>query len=84
MPPPARWALWASLTLLGFTWLETYALRRHEPGGTLSEVTQAVVGVHPRSRRRWVLIPVFVGFLSWVLVHILSEPVHMDQLEDRP
>lgn len=81
--PHVRWALWASVTLLSFTALETHALRRHEPGGTLSEVTQAVVGVHPRGRRRWILVPLFVGFLGWVLVHILSEPVHMDNLESR-
>lgn len=76
--PSNRWLLWALLTLSGFTALEVHALRRQEAGGTLSEVTRAVLGITPNRRHKWVMVPAFVLFLSWVGVHILTQPLEVD------
>ena len=78
MRPSNRWLLWALVTLGGYTALEVYALRRQEAGGTLTEVTRAVLGVNPNGRHKWIMIPAFVAFLSWVGVHILTKPTGED------
>jgi hypothetical protein len=72
----ARWALWALLTLAGFTIMETAALRRHDEPATLSAAIRVFLGVQPRTWRRWLLVPVFLGFLCWFGTHILSEDLH--------
>lgn len=61
------WALWAALGLGGFAVLESYALLNGRPYDSLSAVTRELLGLNPRSRRRWVTEPLFVvGLLYWV------------------
>lgn len=72
MTPITRWALWLMVALCTFLGMEIYALRTHEQGGTLSEVIRWGVGIHPKAKRRWVLIPAFVCLVGWFGVHILD------------
>jgi hypothetical protein len=77
--PRSRWLLWATGTLATFTALETHALRAGDHAGTLSASLRLLLGIHPRSNRRWIMIPIFVGFLGWFLTHILTDTAVEDQ-----
>lgn len=65
----AAWAAWLIASLGSFAWLETVALRRGcHP--TLSTTMRRWLGVHPQTGWRRIAFPAFIGFWTWLCVHI--------------
>ncbi|WP_134667856.1 hypothetical protein [Amycolatopsis sp. CFH S0078] len=69
-----RWAGWLAGTLGAFAVLEARALKARAPGkpsGTLTATMRRWLGLKPRRARRFLLAPLFAGFLGYLWLHFL-------------
>lgn len=68
------WSCWLAGTLGVFAVLEARALKARGPGkpsGTLTATMHRWMGLNPRRARRYVLGPLFAGFLGYLWLHFL-------------
>ena len=68
------WGCWLAATLGAFAVLEARALRTRtvdKPSGTLTATLRRWLGLNPRRGRRFVLGPLFAGFLAYLATHFL-------------
>lgn len=66
------WAVWLALVLGTFFALEVPAIANTVEGDTLSERLRAWLGIRPRRWWRVIGAWLFLGFLGWFAVHILT------------
>lgn len=69
------WQVFIGAAVIGFTSLETGAITTEQPGqdrNTLSANLRRWMGIKPQAPRRWWTRLVFLGFLTWFEVHILT------------
>ncbi|MFB9926013.1 hypothetical protein ACFORO_12460 [Amycolatopsis halotolerans] len=68
------WSCWLAGTLTAFSILEARALKARQPGkpsGTLTATMRRWLGLKPRRVRRYLLAPLFAGFLGYLWLHFL-------------
>lgn len=69
------WSLWLLATLGTFAWWETKALKSRsaeKPSGTLTATMRHWMGVKPRARRRYLLVPAFTAFCAYLWLHFVA------------
>lgn len=63
------------MLLVAFGVFEGIAIANPKPGDTFSETLRRWLGVYPKAKRRWVLMPSFgvvlVGFVVWFVPHVI-------------
>lgn len=67
------WLSWLFGVLFTFGVLEHRAYNKGKPGLTLSGSLRRWIGIDPKRRGRRLLGMAFVGFFTWLAVHILDE-----------
>lgn len=69
-----EWGIWLALTWIGFTVLETRAIKARSagqrPSPTLTTTVRIWLGIETQHVRRHVLGPMFAGLLVWFWGHI--------------
>lgn len=69
------WALWLAGTLASFAWWERKAIQQRSPGRpsqTLTSTMRNWIGIKPRKFRRFLLVPAFTGFCTWLIAHFVG------------
>lgn len=65
-----RWKYWTAAAVGTFAGLEGHAIHRRQQ--TLSLWLRERIGIEPRHPKRYILGPLFLGFLTWLAGHILG------------
>lgn len=68
------WGLWLLGTLASFAWWERKAFQDRgegKPSQTLTATMRCWLGLKPRGRRRFLLVPLFAAFVGYLWSHFL-------------
>lgn len=69
------WGLWLLGTLASFAWFERKAFQdrgAEKPSVTLTATIRCWMGVKPRGKRRFLLVPAFTAFCAYLFLHFVA------------